>query len=216
MKEICFQFINVFEGVELFNEDNWFRNSWNQFSRTLILNPQKKNQLPDFKESIKEEVFKHLDEFPHNSKTEIHNSKTEIEDWYKSFLTKDDGFLTLGQRQKLLNILIKYYVVNEFVSNSDKKWSLSLEFLHIPIDSIVLNRFNMNFENIHTHGGKLNGTPWSKIWNYEDYINFQNLVSIESSNVSQSPLEFEMKFLWVSDKELIKFYFQRKIKNREL
>lgn len=206
MENIFKEFIKVFDGVQDYNEEIWFKKSWNTFSRTLEFNEEKKKQLPFFKENYKRKVFKHINEFPHNS-------NTEIEDWYKSFLTKDDEFLTLGQRQKLLNILIKYFVVHEFVSNSSKKWSFSLEFLHIPIDSIVLNRFNMNFENIHTHRGKLNGTPWSKIWNYEDYINFQNLVSIESSNVGLTPLELEMKFLWVSDKELIEFYFQRKIKN---
>jgi hypothetical protein len=86
-------------------------------------------------------------------------------------------------------------------------------FLHIPIDKIILNRFNMIFENTEIKGGKLNGYPWSKLYSYEDYIKFQNLVSTKSTEINLSPLEFEMKFLWVTDKKLVEFYFKNNITN---
>ena len=203
MEEVYKEFTQVFSGVKEFDEEIWFKKSWNTFSRTLILNQKKKNQLPIFKENIKKEVFKHLDEFPLTPK------KKEIEDWYESFLTKKDEILTLGQRQKLLNILIKYFVVYEFLNeDSKKKFTNSLMFLHIPIDKIVLNRFSLIFENSDVNQGKLNGYPWSKLNNYEDYIKFQNLLGNKLSEINLSPLEFEMKFLWVSDEKLIKFYLK--------
>jgi len=208
MKEVYNEFTKVFSGVKKFDEEIWFKKSWNTFSRTLILNQEKKNQLPIFKENIKKEVFKHLDEFPLTPK------KKEIEDWYESFLTKKDEILTLGQRQKLINILIKYFIVYEFHNKDNKrKFTNSLMFLHIPIDKIILNRFNMIFENTEIKGGKLNGYPWSKLCSYEDYIKFQNLVSTKSTEINLSPLEFEMKFLWVSDKKLVEFYFKNNITN---
>ena len=64
MKEVYKEFTKVFSGVKEFDEEIWFKKSWNTFSRTLILNQEGKNQLPIFKENIKKEVFKHLDEFP--------------------------------------------------------------------------------------------------------------------------------------------------------
>ena len=208
MEEVYFEFTKVFGGVKKFDEEIWFKKSWNTFSRTLILNQEEKNQLPIFKENIKKEVFKHLDEFPFTP------GKKEIEDWYESFLTKKDEILTLGQRQKLINILIKYFIVYEFHNKDNKrKFTNSLMFLHIPIDKIILNRFNMIFENTEIKGGKLNGYPWSKLCSYEDYIKFQNLVSTKSTEINLSPLEFEMKFLWVTDKKLVEFYFKNNITN---
>jgi hypothetical protein len=208
MENIFIEFTKVFEGVKDYNEEIWFKKSWNTFSRTLELNEEKKNQLPNFKENFKRKVFNHINEFPFTS-------ENEIEEWYESFLNIEDHILTLGQRQKLLNILIKYFVVHEFVNGKErKKFQNSLRFLHIPIDRIVLNRFSMLFDNSEIKDGKINGTPWSKIQTYEDYIKFQNLVRYESTKVDITPIEFEMKFLWVTDKEIVRFYFQNNIQNK--
>ena len=69
-------------------------------------------------------------------------------------------------------------------------------------------KFKNNLSKKDVNQGKLNGSPWSKLNNYEDYIKFQNLIGNKLSEINLSPLEFEMKFLWVSDEKLIKFYLK--------
>lgn len=64
--------------------------------------------------------------------------------------------------------------------------------------------------------GKLNNSSWSKMNNYDDYLNFQNIIKTKSKELGLTPLEFEMNFLWISEKELIKFYFESKIINMKL
>ena len=40
MKEVYKEFTQVFSGVKEFDEEIWFKKSWNTFSRTLILNQE--------------------------------------------------------------------------------------------------------------------------------------------------------------------------------
>src|SRR3989339_9480 len=75
-------------------------------------------------------------------------------------LTKN--YFHYGQAQKWINMTLKYLFVLE-VSELNNM----LAFLHVPIDNIILDKLKnrqMDYPKFET--------PWSKIDNYDKYINF--------------------------------------------
>ena len=94
--------------------------------------------------------------------------------------------------------------------------------LHIPIDSIVLKNTNLLFRDTHnslknilssTHYIKTtkNDSCWSKLDEYDTYLDFQKYIRELSNKYMMTPIEFEMRFLWKSEKDLIKHYFDCKL-----
>lgn len=88
--------------------------------------------------------------------------------------------LYYGQTQKWINMAIKYLFILE-VDVVRKNWPS----FHIPIDNIILNKLKSTdcttFD-----------TPWSKIDDYEQYLNFQKCVREKF----EIPMDAEFK-LWL-------------------
>jgi hypothetical protein len=118
--------------------------------------------------------------------------------------------MSIGHRQKMVNILIKYFLTY-FHTTKDtdiefcKIFNRNISHIHIPIDNIVLESIYKNdiyrnkFQNRITKKGKqyyLDSKPWSRITDYESYSNFQNTIRNLSKSEGMSPIEFEMKKLW--------------------
>lgn len=72
---------------------------------------------------------------------------------------------TYGQAQKLVNMFLKYMLLVD-----DRVLSI-IDYLHIPIDNVMLDGIENNFPSLGEIVGKCR--PWSRLDNYEDYKMFQ-------------------------------------------
>jgi len=241
MKELCEDFNKTISfDLSEFIENIWFSSSWKTFSRTIKKeSSQKLNDLEYQRQRkelkkiifIKLNSFPFLDSFDNESYKKFkdfndNQKQVCIDDWYKNTINSEYEFfnyLTIGQKQKLINILIKYSVCCSTINLDSKnkfkyRFEENLKFLHIPIDNVILKNTNYLFsdedeilKNVLTskHCFKLvrGESSWSKLNNYESYIKFQKYIRDKSNMFGMSPLEFEMKFLWKSEKDLIQYYF---------
>lgn len=127
------------------------------FSRTLIIADENRATL---KESAKKFIFTQLTMV---TETEF-NSQTEFDNFHKKSceqLIETWQELTFGQAQKWINMTLKYWLLlgEEKIKGIEK----NAKYFHIPIDSYVLKgMFN-----------EKNPKAWSKIDNYETYMNYQ-------------------------------------------
>lgn len=203
-KDFVKKLINRRRKVDLTNIDYeaWFDGSWGTINESLR-NKGGYGYLRDRKENIRAKVFQQLKSLP---------SKTEnMSDWYKQtiFLIHDDELMTIGRSQKIINILVKYYIANYyFCGKTDKIGSNiknRLHELHIPIDRIVLKSLREKypgFKSLINSAVQLKGQDgaswsWSNLTDYDTYTNFQNAVLNKSKSLGySSPLEFEMNELW--------------------
>lgn len=87
---------------------------------------------------------------------------------------------TIGQAQKWLNMTFKYLHLLEYEA-IDKIY----EYCHIPIDSYMLNITNYSMSN-----------PWSKLNNYNEYLDYQIWFRNEYSD--SIPLDKEF-YLWLEE-----------------
>lgn len=122
--------------LNTFDEEHWFRSAYGTFSRTLLnaLAEGEKNQL-------RRRIFAAFRGF---NDVQLDRFDARIEDLILT--TANDFTLTIGQSQKLINILLKYHACLYYSHltvrwNEDHGWigRLSGKF-HVPIDSIVLFR----------------------------------------------------------------------------
>ena len=217
--------------IDIFNKENWLNGTWKTFSRTFFYSDpidseknirglrlihrsegEKRSEYEEKCQKVKDNVFNKIkDGFPLNV--------IEIDDWYKQVITSNHGlsdntppfdYMSIGHRQKMVNILIKYFLTY-FHTTKDtdiefcKIFNRNISHIHIPIDNIVLESIYKNdiyrnkFQNRITKKGKqyyLDSKPWSRITDYESYSNFQNTIRNLSKSEGMSPIEFEMKKLW--------------------
>lgn len=213
-KKISFK--NKSLDLTIFNEEKWFNSVWNTLNGSFRTTNGTKSS--DYnKNDIKKELFSLI--------LSIETDFENPESWYRKHILKlNDGFkLSIGRSQKILNLMIKYYLGNFYLSNSPHKighiLNENIQHLHIPIDSIILKNINnlyrdkdIRIETIlnSTHNlitnNKNSSSTWSRLEDIESYFNFQNYIQSKTKEFSLNPIEFEMKFLWISDKELIKSY----------
>ena len=194
--------------VDVFDKTKWSNGSWFTLQRTLKKSKEHKENgklykilMEDCKKYIFDEIFNFFPE-------EI----DEIDLWYKKIITREYGlsYLSIGHRQKMVNILIKYFLTY-FHTTKDtdiefcKRFNRNISHIHIPLDNIVLESIYKNdiyrnkFQNRITKEGEqhyLDSKPWSRITDYESYSNFQNTIRNLSKSEGMSPIEFEMKKLW--------------------
>lgn len=226
MKELCEEFSEVLfkrkPSINLysFDELNWF----NGVLESLKGSSRNDDNF-DYKKLKKEElslsVFKILNSFPHDS--------NKVDNWYKEKIEKlsKDENLTIGRSQKLINLLIKYHIGFYYVKNDSnelcERLNRNINLLHIPIDSIILKYTNLLFRDedlklkeiltsIHYLKTIEKESCWSKLNEYDSYEIFQKYIRTKSKQYGVTPIEFEMRFLWKSEKDLIKHYFQFKLK----
>ena len=92
--------------------------------------------------------------------------------------------LTVGQAQKWLNMTMKYLFVANVPGTAEV-----FRFCHVPIDSYIINAVEKQL------GVKRFDTPWSKISDYETYIDFQKC--LRKMLEGKAPLEWEFG-TWLS------------------
>ena len=123
----------------------------------------------------------------------------ELDNWYKKIITSNHGlsdntppfdYMSIGHRQKMVNILIKYFLTYFHTTKETdiefcKRFNRNISHIHIPIDKVVLesiyknNIYRNKFQNRITKKGEqyyLDSKPWSRITDYESYSNFQNTI----------------------------------------
>ena len=194
--------------VDIFDKTKWSTGSWFTLQRTLRKSKEHKENGKLY-EKLREDCKKYIfDETFNFFPEEI----DEIDLWYKKIITREYGlsYLSIGHRQKMVNILIKYFLTY-FHTTKDtdiefcKRFNRNISHIHIPIDNIVLKSIYKNeiyrnkFQNRITKKGEqyyLDSKPWSRITDYESYSNFQNTIRNLSKSEEMSPIEFEMKKLW--------------------
>ena len=186
--------------LTLYNQDEWFRGSYNTVQRRIpagTITPKSKNQIKIF-------LFS---EFP---KLKESSFDQQMEEMVCSLSSKHP--LTIGQSQKIINILLKYHACRYYAGtdsawNSANVWIADINHVqHVPVDSIVLKAiYKINPKNgTATIDGRVEKkiedkdvkTPWSKISDYETYFKIQKIVRALARSKNISPIEFEMKYLW--------------------
>ena len=95
------------------------------------------------------------------------------------------GFeLSVGQAQKWINMAFKYLFV--FGEASAPGFANLYPYCHIPIDKVILSR--PEFAGLDDFG-----CAWSRISDYDKYLNFQKRVRVRFSDSSPLAVEF---WLW--------------------
>lgn len=92
----------------------------------------------------------------------------------------EDQYFTIGQAQKWINMTFKYLHLLEY-----KDIKNIYEFCHIPIDSYMLNITNYQMSK-----------PWSKLNDYDEYLQYQNWFRNKYKN--DIPLDAEFR-LWLEE-----------------
>lgn len=92
--------------------------------------------------------------------------------------------ITYGQAQKWVNMTMKYLCV---LYEGQCDWLNKIySFLHIPIDSIILDKAKKEFPNEFP----VNNTPWSQL-SREEYITIQNKLRAVIKDVTLMDWEFK-------------------------
>ena len=92
--------------------------------------------------------------------------------------------ITYGQAQKWVNMTMKYLCV---LYEGQCDWLNKIySFLHIPIDSIILDKAKKEFQ----YEFSVNNTPWSQL-SREEYITIQNKLRAVIKDVALIDWEFK-------------------------
>lgn len=93
--------------------------------------------------------------------------------------------ITYGQAQKWVNMTMKYLCV---LYEGQCDWLNKIySFLHIPIDSIILDKAKKDFRNDFS----VNNTPWSQL-SRDEYITIQNKLRAVIKDVALIDWEFKV------------------------
>ena len=122
-------------------------------------------------------------------------SQKNFDDWHesaceklkKSYITGGFDKFSIGQSQKWINMSLKYI----FSLGEDRISGFKhlYKFSHIPIDNVFLKK-------VITYGFKGINVPWSRLDNYQDYLNYQQ--QFRKIFVGSSPLAAEFQ-LWLKE-----------------
>ena len=119
------------------------------------------------------------------------SDQEQYDAWHKEICLKiqqvytESGIgMTIGQAQKWLNMTMKYLFVANVPGTAEV-----FPFCHVPIDSYIINAVEKQL------GVKRFDTPWSKISDYETYIDFQKC--LRKMLEGKAPLEWEFG-TWLS------------------
>ncbi len=140
-----------------------------------------------------EQSYKNLRNFINKIVSQVINEKfnqTEFDNWHKlqcsrlkeEFYSELKYNITYGQAQKWINMTLKYLfaIGRDIIPNIDRNYS----FFHIPLDNIIQDKLvGMNIPRI--------PTSWSRIDNYDVYMEYQLLVRRTFSG--QIPMDVEFR-----------------------
>ena len=118
-------------------------------------------------------------------------SQLEFDDWHKLkcdelkkvFLLYPAFKISYGQAQKWINMTLKYlFALGDNIVNGI---STNYIYYHIPIDNIIQNKFLEKYDI-----PKLS-ERWSKIDDYERYLNYQ--IKVRQTIQNQIPMDVELR-----------------------
>lgn len=169
--------------------ENCINRAYRDFNRTLhgISSLQNnENVTSDIKKNLVSE-FEKLKTL--NIKTQLdfdnwhHNQCTIIKTLY---IENNYSLFYIGQAQKWINMTFKYIFSygNKYLDGYDEIY----QFCHVPLDNILIDELKKFYP------PKLK-TSWSRINNYETYIEYQNWFRNKFDNL---PLDVEFK-LWLGE-----------------
>lgn len=194
-------------------QDRWFRGSYSTIQRTLRngFSPLSDDQ----KTKCAELLFSELQKLKSDG----------FDKGIESLILRisSDFSLSVGHAQKLVSITTKYAAACNARSDGGMPDALksmvksNYDLLPVPIDAIVLyqlrQRYPSEFSDVQAGTGKdKRGRPifwakvcvgdkfeaWSRISDYKTYWSLQLRIRSLAAKTHESPLEFEMKNLWVA------------------
>lgn len=151
LKNLSSRFIQqVKQKVDLtrFDKDEWFKGAFSTIQRTI------RGGLSDIeKKKLRNLLFSSIENLKgFKSKTP---NEEDYNKWFDNLILciKKEIGLSLGQAQKIINILMKYHFCY-YSSDCDKKWKekyswlyLFFDFFHVPVDNLVLFNLKQKYEN---------------------------------------------------------------------
>lgn len=158
--------------------------AYRDFSRTL--HGIRQNQTNDKQDNLKKEITKIVAEVL----TLTFSNQSNFDKWHeikcneliKAYKEISNHKLFIGQAQKWINMSLKYLF--SLGESRIKGISKNYRYFHFPVDNIIqdkLKKYDIPKFKI----------SWSRIDNYADYLNYQELVREKFSE--QIPLDVEFK-----------------------
>jgi len=130
-------------------------------------------------EKVRSKKFESQEKFDEWHKEQCYNLKDEFKKYFDNFP------ITIGQCQKWINMTFKYLHLlgEDEITGIEQNYY----FFHIPIDSIIQERLlkKYNIEKFLK--------PWSKIDDYQEYLNYQKKIRETPELQGQIPLDIEIK-----------------------
>lgn len=160
------------------------RRAYLDFNRTLNFK-EKKSQAD------RQELFDKGTEILRKSITNMMDagisSQVEYDNWHfevcielRNLYTRAGVAFTFGQSQKWLNMMMKYLYVLGTYSFDD-----IFSFLHPPLDNIILKVAQSKF------GIPRFQKPWSKVDDYQEYLDYQKKLRVQISDCPPLRWEFQ-------------------------
>lgn len=162
--------------------ENCLDRAYRDFNRTLhgfYKHKHKEIILIEAKKYLKEELIK----IRYSEKVIL---QEDFDRWHKSvcyglkniFSKYEYLDFYVGQAQKWINMSLKYIFLHDETRLNG--FNSIYEYCHIPIDNIILSKIDYNFS-----------TAWSRINDYDIYLDFQKY--IRKIVLEESPLDFEFR-----------------------
>lgn len=164
--------------------------AYRDFNRTLIGLPTEKER-PYLKKKWSDLLEKEIES---TQLVEKFNNWNDFNIWHKTLCTNlrnanpNYTGLTVGQAQKWVNMTLKYlYVMGE---EKVKGISINYDYFHVPIDNIIQEEILKDLNR--DHKNKFFDVVWSKISDYDKYLEFQSYVRKEYPNQIPMNVEFNL------------------------
>lgn len=156
--------------------------AYRDMNRTIrfdnLLDEDREDLKNEVKEKLKDEIKDNLNKISSQKEFDVWHKK--VCDRIKEIYKGKEITLTYGQAQKWINMTIKYLYVLE-----PETFDGVFEFLHIPIDNYVLKIAKEELD-----VKKIEGA-WSKLDDYNEYLNYQK--NIRNKIGESVPLRWEFE-----------------------
>jgi hypothetical protein len=153
--------------------------AYRDFNRTL--HGIAKNQLTDSYHDLREVMIGIVKDLM----TRKFNSQNQFDKWHQEmcdklkaeFKLKRNHVINVGQAQKWINMTLKYlFALGDRVNGVSENY----RYFHIPVDNIILKKLDFKFKK-----------TWSRIDDYEDYLNFQ--IKVRQKYLDEIPMDVEFR-----------------------
>ncbi|HID27197.1 MAG TPA: hypothetical protein EYP22_05135 [Methanosarcinales archaeon] len=212
IKELSLKFIQqVSSKVKLnnYDKDEWFKGAFFTIQRTIKGGLSNENRS-----SLKNILFDSIEKLK-----KITPSEGKYDKWFNNIISSIN-FLSYGQAQKIINILMKYHYCYYYSkADNEFRWLYQFfDFFHAPLDNILLYNLKQKFDNENicskikawVYRDNYNGVfltqgievRWSRLEKNNAYLykDVQDFIrgKVKESEHWKNRLHFEMKELWIS------------------